>query len=54
MWEAFMDELRALHLGAPKKDASVLADLQAAYEAVVARNAVAKHVPTKLKRRRPL
>jgi DNA-binding HxlR family transcriptional regulator len=54
MWEAFMDELRALHLGAPKKDASVLADLQAAYEAVVARNAAAEmHVRTRPKPRRP-
>ena len=55
MWEAFMDELRALHLGAPTKGASVLADLQAAYEAVVARNAAAtKHVRTRPKQRRPL
>jgi DNA-binding HxlR family transcriptional regulator len=36
MWEAFMDELRTLHLGAPNKGASVLAGLQAAYQAVVA------------------
>jgi DNA-binding HxlR family transcriptional regulator len=36
MWEAFMDELRTLHLGAPDKGASVLAGLQAAYQAVVA------------------
>jgi hypothetical protein len=50
-----MDELRALHLGAPKKDASVLADLQAAYEAVLARNAAAaKHVRPRSKQRRPL
>ncbi|MBL8556782.1 MAG: helix-turn-helix transcriptional regulator [Phenylobacterium sp.] len=39
MWEAFMDELRVLHLGAPGGGRSVLAELQAAYEAVVARNA---------------
>jgi DNA-binding HxlR family transcriptional regulator len=39
MWEAFMDELRTLHLGAPAKGDSVLAGLRAAYEAVVARNA---------------
>jgi DNA-binding HxlR family transcriptional regulator len=41
MWGAFMDELRMLHLGAAAKGASVLAGLQAAYEAVVARNAAA-------------
>ena len=39
MWEAFMDELRALHLGAPRPDRSVFAELQAAYQAVVARKA---------------
>lgn len=39
MWDAFMDELRTLHLGAPPKGPSVLQQLQAAYEAVVARNA---------------
>jgi len=39
LWEAFMDELRVLHLGAPAKGPSVLAGLQAAYEAVVARQA---------------
>ena len=31
-WEAFMEELRALHLGAPRPKRSVLAELQAAYE----------------------
>ncbi|HVX47427.1 MAG TPA: helix-turn-helix domain-containing protein [Mycobacteriales bacterium] len=36
MWDRFMDELRVLHLGAPATSAgSVLAELQAAYEAVV-------------------
>jgi DNA-binding HxlR family transcriptional regulator len=39
MWEAFMDELRGLHLGTPARGRSVFAELQAAYEAVVARNA---------------
>lgn len=39
MWDAFMDELRVLHLGAESKGPSVLAGLQAAYEDVVARNA---------------
>ena len=44
-----------LHLGAPAKGASVLAELQAAYEAVVARNAAAtKHFRTRSKQRRPL
>lgn len=39
MWEAFMDELRAVHLGAPAPARSVSAELQAAYEAVRARQA---------------
>lgn len=39
MWDAFMEELRRLHLGAPGEGRSVLAELQAAYQAVVARNA---------------
>ncbi len=39
LWEAFMDELRSLHLGAPAKGPSVLARLQAAYEAAVAHEA---------------
>lgn len=39
MWEAFMAELRTLHLGAPPSGPSVLAGLQAAYEEVVARKA---------------
>ena len=41
MWNAFMAELRAQHLGAPAPDVSVFAQLRAAYEAVVARNAAA-------------
>ena len=36
LWEAFMKELRAVHLGAPAPRRSVLAELQAAYEKVVA------------------
>ncbi|QEN91243.1 helix-turn-helix transcriptional regulator [Labrys sp. KNU-23] len=36
LWEAFMDELRALHLGTPAPARSVLAELQAAYLAVMA------------------
>ena len=39
MWEAFMKELRHLHLGAPKPGRSVLAELDAAYEAAVAKRA---------------
>lgn len=37
MWDAFMAELRALHLGAPATGPSVLARLQAAYERIAAR-----------------
>ena len=37
MWEAFMAELRGLHLDAPPTGPSVMRTLQAAYEAVVAR-----------------
>ncbi|WP_224242519.1 winged helix-turn-helix transcriptional regulator [Hyalangium gracile] len=37
LWEAFMAELRSLHLGARATGPSVLAGLQAAYEEVVAR-----------------
>jgi len=32
LWAAFMDELRAMHLGAPVKGKSVLAELQRAFE----------------------
>lgn len=39
MWAAFMDELRHRHLGAPPAGRSVLAELQQAYEAVLARSA---------------
>lgn len=35
MWDAFMDELRARHLGAVTPARSVLAELSAAYEAAV-------------------
>lgn len=34
MWARFMDELRALHLGAPFAGASVIAELRAAFVAV--------------------
>ncbi len=36
LWDEFMDELRHLHLGAPRPARSALARLQAAYEAAVA------------------
>ncbi len=36
MWEAFMDELRAIHLGAPPPARSVSAELRAAFEKVSA------------------
>lgn len=39
LWTAFMDELRYLHLGAPKPARSVLAELDAAYLAAVAQTA---------------
>jgi len=39
MWDAFMEELRRLHLGKPGEGRSVLGELQAAYLAVVAKNA---------------
>jgi DNA-binding HxlR family transcriptional regulator len=37
MWNAFMDELRHRHLGTPMTGPSVLGQLQAAYETVMAR-----------------
>jgi DNA-binding HxlR family transcriptional regulator len=37
MWDAFMAELRTLHLGAPDAGGAVRQRLQAAYEAVLAR-----------------
>jgi DNA-binding HxlR family transcriptional regulator len=37
LWQAFMKELRALHLGAPAPELSVFAQLQSAYEALVAK-----------------
>ena len=37
LWEDFMAELRAMHLGAPMSGPSVFVQLRAAYEAVVAR-----------------
>lgn len=37
MWEAFKAELRHMHLGAPKPERSVLAELNAAFEAEVSK-----------------
>jgi DNA-binding HxlR family transcriptional regulator len=37
LWNAFMDELRHLHLGAPRPARSVFAELQAAYQKALAR-----------------
>ena len=39
LWSAFMEELRHLHLGAPQPEESVLARMQAAYEAAMAETA---------------
>lgn len=39
MWDAFMAELRHLHLGAPAPERSVFQELRAAFEAVMARQA---------------
>ena len=36
LWGAFMEELRHLHLGAPKPEVSVMAELRAAYAAALA------------------
>lgn len=38
LWNAFMDELRHLHLGAPRPARSVFGELQAAYEKALARH----------------
>lgn len=37
LWNAFMDELRHLHLGAPRPARSVSSELQTAYESALAR-----------------
>jgi DNA-binding HxlR family transcriptional regulator len=42
MWGDFMDELRAMHLGAPQPKRSVFADLRKAYENVLAAKAGAR------------
>ena len=41
MWEAFMEELRAIHLGSPQPVRSIFNELQAAYLATVAKRAAA-------------
>ncbi|AOF90920.1 helix-turn-helix domain-containing protein [Sinorhizobium sp. RAC02] len=38
MWDAFMEELRAIHMGSPPPARSVFGELQAAYAATVARS----------------
>jgi DNA-binding HxlR family transcriptional regulator len=43
MWEAFMTELRSLHLGAPSPQRSVIAGLQAAFERFVSRRSAASN-----------
>jgi DNA-binding HxlR family transcriptional regulator len=39
LWDAFMEELHAIHLGGPQPARSVFGELRAAYEATVARSA---------------
>jgi DNA-binding HxlR family transcriptional regulator len=39
LWSEFMEELRHLHLGAPRPEGSVLAKLQSAYEAAIVASA---------------
>jgi DNA-binding HxlR family transcriptional regulator len=38
LWEQFMEELRAIHLGKPRTGPSVMAKLQAAFESVRRKN----------------
>lgn len=46
LWDAFMKELRAIHLGAPAPRRSVLAELQRAFEATLAKKGSAQwHSP---------
>lgn len=40
LWDAFMQELRSLHLGAPKPERSVAAELRAAFDAAQAKKVV--------------
>lgn len=39
LWSEFMDELRHIHLGAPRPDVSAFARMEAAYEASMAQQA---------------
>lgn len=45
LWNGFIEELRALHLGMPAPERSVLAELTAAYRAAVERKAAASGSP---------
>jgi DNA-binding HxlR family transcriptional regulator len=47
LWNAFMDELRHLHLDAPCPARSVFAELQAAYEKAIARGTVRTDHPSR-------
>ncbi len=47
-WEAFMAELRSLHLGAAAPERSVVAELQAAFDAVVAEQGARSTAPASL------
>jgi DNA-binding HxlR family transcriptional regulator len=44
LWQAFMAELRAMHLGAPVPRRSVFKELQAAFEAAVKQKGI-RHAP---------
>ena len=44
LWQAFMAELRAMHLGAPVPRRSVFKELQAAFEAAVKQKSI-RHAP---------
>ena len=44
IWEAFMTELRSLHLGALQPKRSIFAELQAAYEEAVRKKSVAANL----------
>jgi len=48
MWEAFMTELRSLHLGTPSPERSVIAELQAAFERVSGRGFVSDQNDSRL------
>jgi DNA-binding HxlR family transcriptional regulator len=54
MWDAFMAELRHIHLGAPAPKRSVLAELQAAFEATKAGLGLVKIKRTRAESKRRL